>query len=77
MEVAGTGSVLSVPRPPFAAPAHRPPQELRASVAARAPLGRDVTAAEVGALATFLASAGASGITGQTLYVDGGFSSVL
>lgn len=51
--------------------------DLRASVAARSPLARGVTPSDVGALATFLASDGASGITGQTLYVDGGFSAVV
>lgn len=51
--------------------------DLRMNVAARSPLARDVTLHDVGALATFLASDGASGITGQTLYVDGGFSAVV
>lgn len=38
----------------------------------RAPLRRLVTLEEVGALAAFLASPAASGMTGQTLYVDAG-----
>jgi enoyl-[acyl-carrier protein] reductase I len=50
---------------------------MREDAAKRSPLGRGVTGAEVGALAGFLASDGAAGITGQTLYVDGGFSAVL
>ena len=40
----------------------------------RAPLGRNVTTEEVGNTASFLASDLASGITGQVIYVDGGFS---
>lgn len=40
----------------------------------RAPLGRNVSIKEVGNAATFLASDLASGITGETLYVDGGFN---
>jgi len=42
------------------------------SDAVKAPLGRNVTIAEVGALVGFLCSAGSSGMTGQTIYVDGG-----
>lgn len=42
---------------------------------ATAPLGRAVTAAEVAAAVVFLASDSASGITGVTLPVDGGWSS--
>ena len=44
--------------------------------AAHSPLGRHVTAQEVGNTVRFLATDG-SGITGQTIYVDGGFSSVV
>jgi enoyl-[acyl-carrier protein] reductase I len=40
----------------------------------RAPLGRLVTIAECGALAAFLASDGAAGMTGGLHYVDGGFN---
>lgn len=38
-----------------------------------APLGRSCTTAELGQTGVFLASDGASGITGQVLYVDGGY----
>jgi enoyl-[acyl-carrier protein] reductase I len=40
----------------------------------RAPLGRNVQQAEVGSTALFLASDLASGITGETLYVDCGYN---
>jgi enoyl-[acyl-carrier protein] reductase I len=39
----------------------------------RAPLGRSCTLEEVGATGVFLASPGAASITGQVLYVDGGY----
>ena len=38
------------------------------------PLGRNITAKEVGDTATFLLSDMSSGITGQTIYVDGGYN---
>ncbi len=41
--------------------------------AQRAPLGRNVTTEEIGNTAAFLTSDLASGITGQIVYVDGGF----
>ena len=40
----------------------------------RAPLGRSCAPEELGQTALFLASDGSSGITGQVLYVDGGYS---
>ena len=40
----------------------------------RAPLGRTVTSEEVGNVAAFLCSDLASGITGETTYVDAGFN---
>ncbi len=42
--------------------------------AERAPLKRNVDPAEVGATAAFLLSEGASGITGETIYVDCGYN---
>ncbi len=39
----------------------------------RAPLRRSCTADELGATGLFLAGDGAAGITGQTIYVDGGY----
>ena len=39
----------------------------------RAPLGRSCSVEELGAMGVFLASDGAASITGQTLYVDGGY----
>ena len=41
---------------------------------ARAPLRRNVELDELGATGLFLATDGAAAITGQTLYVDSGFS---
>ena len=40
----------------------------------RAPLGRTVSAEEVGNVAAFLCSDHASGITGEITYVDAGFN---
>lgn len=45
-------------------------------VAGTAPLGRSVSAEEVGDAAAFLCSDLARGITGETLYVDAGYHSV-
>ena len=43
--------------------------------ASRSPIGRNITSLEVGNAATFLTSDMASGISGEVLYVDGGFNS--
>ena len=48
--------------------------EMLKSHAERAPLKRNVDPTEVGATAAFLLSAGGSGITGETLYVDCGYN---
>lgn len=45
--------------------------------AKHSPLKRNVTTKEVAEAVTWIASPRASGITGQTLYVDGGYSSVI
>ena len=42
--------------------------------ASRTPIGRNITTKEVGDAATFLSSDMASGISGEILYVDGGFN---
>jgi len=43
----------------------------------RAPLGRNITAKEVGTAGLFLCSDLSSGITAETIYVDAGFHSVI
>lgn len=48
--------------------------EMMKSHAERAPLKRNVEAAEVGATAAFLLSPAGSGITGETIYVDCGYN---
>ena len=48
--------------------------EMLKAHADRAPLHRNTTQSEVGTTAAFLASDLASGITGETLYVDSGFN---
>jgi enoyl-[acyl-carrier protein] reductase I len=45
---------------------------LMEAAAKRAPAGAIVTIEQIGALAAFLASDGASGMTGNTVYVDNG-----
>ena len=47
--------------------------ELMERVAHRAPAGRLVTVEEVGTACVFLASSYAAAMTGETLYIDGGF----
>lgn len=50
--------------------------ELMEQAAERSPVHRLVTIEEVGATTAFLCTKGARGITGNTIYVDGGFSIV-
>ena len=47
--------------------------KLMARVATRAPARRLVTIEEVGAASVFLASDYGAAMTGETLYIDGGF----
>jgi len=51
-------------------------RKMLAHVAAAAPIKRNVTIEDVGNAAAFLCSDLAAGVTGQILYVDGGYSSV-
>jgi len=51
-------------------------RKMHARVAEAAPLRRNVTLEDVGNAAAFLCSDLAAGITGEILYVDGGFSTV-
>ncbi len=48
--------------------------DLMEALAKKSPLGRNVTQEEVGKTATFLLSDMSSGITGQVIYVDSGYS---
>ncbi len=50
----------------------RTPEEARAAVLAHNPMGRPVTAEEVASLCLYLASPGATAMTGAVLSVDGG-----
>ncbi|WP_019916322.1 enoyl-ACP reductase FabI [Methyloversatilis discipulorum] len=50
--------------------------ELMDSAVRKSPLGRLVTLEEIAGLTTFLCSDAASGMTGQTLYVDAGYHAV-
>ena len=50
--------------------------ELMATAQAKAPLQRLVTLEEIAQLSAFLCSDAASGMTGQTIYVDGGVHAV-
>lgn len=51
-------------------------RKMLSRVAQQAPLRRNVTLADVGNAAAFLGSDLAAGITGEILYVDGGFSHI-
>ena len=51
-------------------------RKMLARVAAAAPIGRNVTQDDVGNAAAFLCSDLAAGISGEILYVDGGYRSV-
>ena len=50
--------------------------ELMREAAQKSPLGRPVRLDEIASLSTFLCSDAASGMTGQTIYVDGGCHAV-
>ena len=50
--------------------------ELMRDAAQKSPLGRPVSLDEIASLSTFLCSDAASGMTGQTIYVDGGCHAV-
>jgi enoyl-[acyl-carrier protein] reductase I len=50
--------------------------EMFAHVERKAPLKRNIDADEVGKTAVYLLSDLASGVTGETIYVDGGFNTV-
>ena len=74
-----TGVTADAPRPStldaslLSARGVRGMGSLLSYVGERAPLKRNVTAAEVGNTALFLVSDLSSGITGETIYVDCGF----
>ncbi len=71
--VDGVHAISPGPVPTRAASGLQDFDQLMQKAMERAPLRRLVTLQEIGNLAAFLASDASSGMTGQTLYVDGGY----
>lgn len=77
LELGASGVTVNAVAPGLVARSGEPPPEfVRVAdyYAANSPLGRLVKPEDVAAAVAFLASAAASGITGETVVVDGGFS---
>jgi len=78
----GTATRKRAPAPPAGSLATRraapldPPQELHAAATAAVPGPRAPDGTDTARVVAFLASEAAAGIHGQTIYVDGGVSSM-